>query len=72
VQLHTAFQLPLSAYHAGAGSRSQRTVHALVFHPEEGLIACLLELEAAGILQRRDGELHFSDLCLMDAPSHED
>ncbi|HET8634640.1 MAG TPA: hypothetical protein VFL88_10885 [Gemmatimonadales bacterium] len=72
VQLHTAFQLPLSAYPAEAGSRSQRTVHALVFHPQDGLIAGLLELEAAGTVERRDGELHFSDLCLMDTHSHED
>ena len=72
VQLHTGFQLPLSAYPARAGSRSQRTVHALVFHPEDGLIASMLELETAGILARRDGELHFSDLCKLDATGHED
>ncbi|HET7601512.1 MAG TPA: hypothetical protein VFK36_00755, partial [Gemmatimonadales bacterium] len=63
MQLHTAFQWPLSAYLASAGSRSQRTVHALVFGPEEGLIASMLDLEAAGLLERRSGELHFSDLC---------
>jgi hypothetical protein len=72
VQLHTAFQWPLSAYPARAGSRSQRTVHALIFHPEDGLLAALLDLEADGQLERRDGELHFSDLCTMEVPSHED
>lgn len=72
VQLHTAFQLPLSAYPASAGSRSQRTMHALVFHPVDGLIACLLELERAGILARRGGELHFRDLCQMGSPTHAD
>lgn len=71
VQLHTAFQWPLSAYPASSGSRSQRTVHALIFHPGHGLIASLLELEAAGELQRRGGELHFSDLCTMDGHLHE-
>lgn len=72
VQLHTAFQLPLSAYPASAGSRSQRTMHALVFHPVDGLIASLLELEQAGALVRRGGELHYSDLYRMDAQPHED
>lgn len=71
VQLHTAFQLPLSAYPASAGSRSQRTMHALVFHPVDGLIASLLELEQAGALVRRGGELHYSDLYRMDAQPHE-
>jgi hypothetical protein len=62
VQLHTYFQLPLSEYPATAGSRTQRALHALLFHPETGLIAGLLELEEAGRLHRRDGELRFLDL----------
>jgi len=37
-------------------------LHALVFHPREGLIAALLELEAHGELERRGGELHFLDV----------
>ncbi len=53
VQLHTFFQLPLSEYPATAGSRTQRALHALVFHPESGLIAGLLDLEHAGRLHRR-------------------
>ncbi len=71
VQLHTFFQLPLSAYPARAGSRTQRAVHALVFHPETGLIAALLDAEEAGLLARRDGLLHFSDFC-GPTGSHED
>ena len=62
VQLHTFFQLPLSEYPATAGSRTQRALHALVFHPESGLIAGMLDLEESGRLQRRDGELRFLDL----------
>lgn len=62
VQLHTFFQLPLSEYPATEGSRSQRALHALVFHPAEGLIAGMLDLEAGGILERADGELRFLDL----------
>lgn len=62
VQLHTFFQLPLGEYPATAGSRTQRALHTLVFHPEEGLVAGLLWLEEHGLLERRDGELHFLDV----------
>jgi len=62
VQLHTFFQLPLSEYPATDGSRSQRALHALVFHPTDGLIAGMLELERQGSIDRRAGELRFLDL----------
>jgi len=62
VQLHTFFQLPLSEYPATSGSRTQRALHTLIFHPEDGLLAGLLELEERGELERRDGALHFLDL----------
>jgi hypothetical protein len=62
VQLHTFFQLPLEEYPATEGTRTQRALHALVFHPADGLIAGLLELEARGVLSRRGGMLHFLDL----------
>jgi len=63
VQIHTFFQLPLSAYSAVAGSRMARALHALVFDPRDGLVATLLELEEQGTLARRGGRLHFRDLC---------
>ncbi len=62
VQLHTFFQLPLEEYPATDGSRTQRALHALLFDPRDGLIAVMLEREAAGALEPRDGELHFLDL----------
>ena len=62
VQLHTFFQLPLSAYPATHGSRTQRALHALLFTPGDGLIAALLDLAARGEIERRDGELHFLDV----------
>ena len=62
VQLHTFFQLPLSEYPALNGSRTQRALHKLIFDPTDGLVACLLELEDQGALERRGGELHFLDL----------
>lgn len=62
VQLHTFFQLPLGEYAATAGSRTERALHQLVFHPDEGLVAALLTEGDAGRLERRDGALHFLDL----------
>jgi len=62
VQLHTFFQLPLDEYAAREGSRTQRALHQLVFHPEEGLIAALWALERRGVIHRRGGELRFLDL----------
>ena len=62
VQLHTFFQLPLSEYPATGGSRPQRALHALYFHPADGVVAAMLDLEEAGVLHRTDGELRFLDL----------
>lgn len=70
VQLHTFFQLPLGEYPATAGSRTQRALHALMFHPADGLVAGMLELEQKGLLHRRGGALHFLDLaCASIEPS---
>jgi hypothetical protein len=63
VQLHTFFQLPLSAYPATEGSRPQRALHALFFEPNDGLIAGMLDLESSGGLSRTGGELRFLDVC---------
>jgi hypothetical protein len=62
VQLHTFFQLPLSEYPATEGSRPQRALHALIFHPIEGLIAGMLDLERDGVIEREGGELRFLDV----------
>ncbi len=62
VQLHTYFQLPLTEYPATAGSRSQRAMHALLFDPENGLIAGLLELERQSVIAHNGGELRFLDV----------
>jgi hypothetical protein len=71
VQLHTFFQLPLSEYPATEGSRPQRALHALLFEPRDGLIACMLDLEAEGLLERTDGELRFLDLQTSIKSNHE-
>src|SRR5881296_3490556 len=70
VQLHTFFQLPLSQFPATHGSRTQRALHALIFDPRDGLVAGMLELEAQGKLERRDGELHFLDVARDAHRSH--
>ncbi|HET6777836.1 MAG TPA: hypothetical protein VFH26_03025 [Gemmatimonadales bacterium] len=62
VQLHTFFQLPLSEYPATDGSRPQRALHSLLFHPSHGLIAGMLDLESEGHLPRHDGELKFLEI----------
>ena len=41
-QAHTVFQLPMDAYAMQTGSKLQRALHLLYFHPEEGLIVWLL------------------------------
>lgn len=63
VQLHTLFQLPLAEYPATSGSRQQRALHLLFFHPTDGVIAGMLDLEARGEIARSGGELRFHDLC---------
>ena len=62
VELHTFFQLPLAEYPASQGSRTARALHALLFHPVDGLVAGMLDLERAGVLHRRGGTLRFLDL----------
>ena len=61
VQLHTFFQVPLDHYPATAGSRTQRALHALIFHPADGLVAGLLDAADAGEIEPRGGMLHFLD-----------
>lgn len=68
VQVHTYFQLPLAAYPAKSGNRTQRALHALMFHPMDGLIAGMLELEQQGALVRHRGDLRFADLLTLGAP----
>ena len=68
VQLHTFFQLPLAEYPATEGSRPQRALHTLLFHPEAGLIAGMLDLESAGLLPRQDGELKFLEIGKIEWP----
>jgi hypothetical protein len=62
VQVHTGFQLPRPEYPGEAGSRPALLLHRLLFDPHDGLIACMLELEEQGVLERTRRELRFLDL----------
>ncbi len=63
-QLHTFFQLPSNAYRApkGHGGKIWRAMRELLFHPDDGLVATLFQLETSGKLDRKDGVLRFRDL----------
>ena len=43
-QMHTVFQLPDGEYAMRAGSKTEKALHLLLFHPREGFIAWLLDL----------------------------
>jgi len=45
-QMHTIFQLPDSEFAMNMGSKPEKALHLLLFHPENGLIAWLLDLHA--------------------------
>jgi hypothetical protein len=45
-QLHTFFQLPADQYAMKSGSRTQRALHELYFHPQTGLVVWLHQLVA--------------------------
>ena len=61
-QLHTYFQLPKSEYAATHGTRTARSLHQLLLHPSEGLVAWLLHLGREGVIERDDGLLRFLNL----------
>lgn len=43
-QLHTFFQMPNAHYTATTGNKTQKALHELYFHPEQGLIVWMLHL----------------------------
>ncbi|MGH9432811.1 MAG: hypothetical protein ACRD3T_14825 [Terriglobia bacterium] len=43
-QMHTLFQLPDREFSMNSGNKTQKALHYLLFHPEEGFIAWLLDL----------------------------
>jgi hypothetical protein len=45
LQMHTIFQLPNGQFSMQRGSKTEKALHHLLFHPQEGLIAWLLDLK---------------------------
>jgi hypothetical protein len=42
-QMHTLFQLPDTEFSMKGGTRTERALHRLLFHPEHGFLRCALE-----------------------------
>lgn len=61
-QLHTFFQLPQDTYRARTGSRTQKALHGLLFHPEHGFVVWLLHLAQNWDLRGTDGRIQFARL----------
>jgi len=59
-QLHTGFQLPSECYRRVSGSRTEKTLHELYLHPEEGLVVWLVHV--ADRLGMRGGPIRFRDV----------
>jgi hypothetical protein len=66
-QMHTFFQLPLSAYALRGGNRTEKALHWLYFHPETGLVIWLLHLAGKYPLQDKEEIIQFArvPLCLV-------
>ncbi|MNH86319.1 hypothetical protein D3C73_387740 [compost metagenome] len=62
VQMHTMFQRPNSAFGMRTGSKTERALHELYFHPGEGLITWMLHLKEHQEIDCPDGIIRFRDL----------
>ncbi|MED4955628.1 hypothetical protein P9747_12900, partial [Paenibacillus macerans] len=62
LQMHTLFQLPGDAYSMKRGSKTQRALHELFFHPDVGLVAWMLHLRETGEIAGRGGTASFLEV----------
>ncbi|WP_433943172.1 hypothetical protein [Paenibacillus sp. SN-8-1] len=62
VQMHTMFQRPNSAFGMRTGSKTERALHELYFHPGEGLITWMLHLKEHQEIDCPDGIIRFRDM----------
>lgn len=53
-QLHTYFQLPSTEYRMKSGSRTQRALHELYFHPEDGFVVWMKHLGWSAVPDRSE------------------
>jgi hypothetical protein len=62
-QLHTFFQLPLEVYAMTAGTKLQRALHMLYFHPDDGLVVWMLHAgQRLGLGPAASGPVRLLDL----------
>ncbi|MNJ45996.1 hypothetical protein D3C77_411150 [compost metagenome] len=62
MQMHTMFQKPGSAYKMHTGSKTERALHELYFHPVTGLVAWMLHLREAKEIADHDGVVSFQQI----------
>ena len=62
-QLHTLFQLPDSEFASRSGSKSEKALHHLLFHPTEGFLAWVLELRERFGWQGEANVLEMAEWC---------
>jgi hypothetical protein len=69
-QLHTYFQLPLDVYAMSRGTKLERALHMLYFHPDEGLVVWLIHAARRLGLADADGRMiRFLDVAARGAVS---
>jgi hypothetical protein len=61
-QMHTLFQLPQKVFALRQGSRTEKALHLLYFHPTDGFIVWMHHLAARHPLQEEDGVISFARL----------
>lgn len=62
LQMHTLFQKPLNAYSMRTGTKTERALHDLYFHPETGLVVWMLHLRHAEKVVNGEGITSFQDI----------
>lgn len=62
-QMHTIFQLPNGKFSMQTGSKTEKALHRLLFHPQEGLIAWLLDLKGTFGWKQEMNVHHMAQWC---------
>ena len=62
-QMHTLFQLPDDEFAMRAGSKTEKALHRLLFHPEDGFLAWILDLRERLGWKREASVLAMAEWC---------
>ena len=62
-QMHTLFQLPDDEFAMRAGSKTEKALHRLLFHPEDGFLAWILDLRERFGWRREASVLEMAEWC---------